>query len=306
MIKKLLSLGSHVLTALVVLAMGSLAIAQSSGTRVTILGATGNGALVNSSGALEVDATITPSGTQNVNVAQVAGATVATGSGTAAGSLRVELPTNGTGVIATVGAVTAITNALPAGSQIIGNVRIDQTTPGTTNGVVVNAGTTGATPVPAVSAISTVSATVTRPTDTNAYAANDAFANSTSAPTAGGFTLTSACRASGGYGTIQDAVITASAGTAYQGEVWVFDQAVTAINDNAAFTITDGEAQTLVGVIPFNTADVTAANAISYVTGLDIGYTCVGTANLRFLVKIMAAVTPGNAEVLSFRIKVVN
>lgn len=39
----------------------------------------------------------------------------------------------------TLTAVTAITNALPAGSNIIGNVRIDQTTPGTTNGVQVNA-----------------------------------------------------------------------------------------------------------------------------------------------------------------------
>jgi hypothetical protein len=38
------------------------------------------------------------------------------------------------GTVTTVGAVTAITNALPAGSNIIGNFRIDQTTPGTTNG----------------------------------------------------------------------------------------------------------------------------------------------------------------------------
>lgn len=41
--------------------------------------------------------------------------------------------------VTTVGAVTAITNALPAGSAIIGKVGIDQTTPGTTNGVQVNA-----------------------------------------------------------------------------------------------------------------------------------------------------------------------
>lgn len=45
-----------------------------------------------------------------------------TGSGTATGALRVELPTNGTGVV-----------GLNAGSQIIGKVGIDQTTPGTTN-----------------------------------------------------------------------------------------------------------------------------------------------------------------------------
>lgn len=45
-----------------------------------------------------------------------------TGSGTATGALRVELPTNGTGVIATVGAVTAITNALPSGTNAIGKL----------------------------------------------------------------------------------------------------------------------------------------------------------------------------------------
>ena len=45
-----------------------------------------------------------------------------TGSGNATGALRVELANNGTGVLATVGAVTAITNALPAGSNAIGKL----------------------------------------------------------------------------------------------------------------------------------------------------------------------------------------
>lgn len=40
--------------------------------------------------------------------------------------------------VTTVGAVTQITDALPAGTNTIGKVDIDQTTPGTTNGVVVN------------------------------------------------------------------------------------------------------------------------------------------------------------------------
>lgn len=57
----------------------------------------------------------------NVNV-NVAGTDAVSGSGTATGALRVELPTNGTGVIATVGAVTAITNALPAGTNAIGKL----------------------------------------------------------------------------------------------------------------------------------------------------------------------------------------
>lgn len=158
------------------------------------------------------------------------------------------------------------------------------------------------------SSIQTFTTGVTRPGDTNAYAANDAYANSTSAPTTGGFTFTSACRTSGGAGIITDAVVSASGGTNYQGEVWVFDQAVTAINDNAAFTVSDSDVLNLVGIIPFQTSDTTAANSVSYVTigNLGLGYTCIGTANLRYLVKIMAPVTPANAEVLTVRIKAQN
>lgn len=65
----------------------------------------------------------------SVNLSQVAGSTTATGHGTASGSLRVELPTDGTGVV-----------GLNAGSNLIGKVGIDQTTVGTTNAV---------TPIPA-------------------------------------------------------------------------------------------------------------------------------------------------------------
>ncbi len=156
------------------------------------------------------------------------------------------------------------------------------------------------------SPISTITTSIARPADGNAYAANDTFANSTSAPTAGGFTLTGMARVSGGNGIIRDAVFSTSAGTALNGELWIFDTAVTAVNDNAAFTVPDSEILTLVGIIPFNCTDVTAANAASYVTNIDIGYTCVGSANLRFLVKVMAAVTPASAEVLSIRLKVEN
>ena len=65
------------------------------------------------------------------NITQFAGVNSVTGSGTATGALRVELPTNGTGVIATVTAVTAITNALPSGTNNIGDVDILSIVPGT-------------------------------------------------------------------------------------------------------------------------------------------------------------------------------
>lgn len=44
--------------------------------------------------------------------------------------------------VTTVGAVTGITNALPAGTNLMGKVGIDQTTPGTTNGVSLQLDTT--------------------------------------------------------------------------------------------------------------------------------------------------------------------
>lgn len=64
------------------------------------------------------------------------------GHGTAAQALRVELPTDGTGVIATVGAVTAITDPLPAGTNVIGHVITDSgSTTAVTGNVTVVQGT---------------------------------------------------------------------------------------------------------------------------------------------------------------------
>lgn len=64
----------------------------------------------------------TPTSTEDVNLKQVAGATVQQGHGVAASAIRVELPTDGTGVV-----------GLNAGSAVIGKVGVDQTTPGTTD-----------------------------------------------------------------------------------------------------------------------------------------------------------------------------
>jgi len=78
------------------------------------------------------------------NIAQVAGATAQSGSGTATGALRVELPTNGTGVLATVGTVTTVTNLtnLPnEGQQTAANSI--SVTPDTDNDAI---GATGAAP----------------------------------------------------------------------------------------------------------------------------------------------------------------
>lgn len=164
-------------------------------------------------------------------------------------------------------------------------------------------GNNGALWVAPLAVFATCSTDITRPADTTAYAANDALSDSTSAPTSGGFTFTSAARKSGGSGIITDAWIASSNPTgSMQGEIWIFDTTVTNVNDNAAFAISDSEIKTVVAKIPFITVADTN-NAGVHVQGLAVGFTCVGSANLRFLVKVKAAYTPISGEVLTVRIK---
>lgn len=160
-------------------------------------------------------------------------------------------------------------------------------------------------PVLSIGNFVTVSTDVTRPADTSGYATNDAMSDSTTAPTSGGFTFTSAARASGGSGIITDAIITTSndATVLLRGEIWLFDTAVTNINDNAAFAVTDTEIKTYAGKIPFTLEDA-GNNGAAIVRGLNIGFTCVGSANLRYLIKLKNAYTPASAEVLTVRLKI--
>lgn len=160
----------------------------------------------------------------------------------------------------------------------------------------------------------TPTTTITRPADTNAYAADDAWADSTSAPTSGGATLSNACRVSGGSGVIVSALIVSSIdpATLLQGELWIGDSALTAVNDNAAFALSDADAIKIVpgGVIPFTLTHSQASagsgtNSSYNVTGLNIAYTCSGTANLRFIPKVKNAYTPASAETLTVRLGVV-
>ncbi|MER9665564.1 hypothetical protein [Mesorhizobium sp. M0203] len=152
--------------------------------------------------------------------------------------------------------------------------------------------------------IVTCSVDITRPADTTAYAIGDALSDSTSAPTAGGFTFANAVRASGKSCILSDIIITSSnpAATALQGEIYIFDTAVTAVNDNAAFGVSDAEIKTLVAKVPF-AMGVGANNNHVNVQNLGIGLTAVGSRDFRFLIKVTSAYTPASAEVLTFRAK---
>lgn len=153
----------------------------------------------------------------------------------------------------------------------------------------------------------TVATDVTRPADAVAYASGDAISNSTTAPTTGGFTLTGAARKSGGSGIITDLIVASSANnpaTRLAGEVFIFNQAVTNINDNAAFAISDTEVKTCIGVVPFSFFAVGANNCLAHMTGLNILFTCVGSADLRFLLRARNAYTPTSGEVFTVTAKI--
>lgn len=96
-----------------------------------------------------------------------------------------------------------------------------------------------------------VAANFTRPNDTNAYAAGDVIADSTSAPTI--ITLSGAVKGEGESSMILSASLFSSANqaTKLDARLWLFDTTVTMDNDNAAFTPTDAELRTLLAVIAF-------------------------------------------------------
>ena len=97
-----------------------------------------------------------------------------------------------------------------------------------------------------------VQANFTRPNDTNAYAAGDVIADSTSAATI--ITLEGAVKGDGESSIILTAKLISSANqaTKLDARLWLFDTAPSSYgNDNAAFTPTDAEMRTVLAVIAF-------------------------------------------------------
>lgn len=89
----------------------------------------GRSVTVNADGSINTTASGT--GTGNVNLTQVAGATVAQGHGTAAPALRVELPTDGTGVVGlNTGSNAVGTVGVTPGAAALTSVKIDTNSSG--------------------------------------------------------------------------------------------------------------------------------------------------------------------------------
>ena len=163
--------------------MGHLSVDGSGYLKVNVAaGSGGNGAASNTGSAVPTQADygglniggtlrgqtgVNPSGSVyagQMDLTSVNGATTLTGHGTASGALRVELPTDGTGIVGlasgsnSIGAVTAyqggspwgvtVSSALPAGSNTVGSVSIASAG----NTVTANAGTGNFTVVQATAA----------------------------------------------------------------------------------------------------------------------------------------------------------
>ena len=194
---------------------------------------------------------------------------------------------------------------LPTGASTAAKQPALGTAGSASSDVVTVQGAASMTPLISVGAAGTCTFTVTRPADTSAYAVGDALSDSTSAPTSGGFTCSSAARASGGSGIIVGATIVGSvdAATDLQADLVAYDSAPTAINDNAAYAPSDADAVKQVCRIPFVLSTGDTNNSSAQLDGLNCPYTTVGSANLRVLFKVTGAFTPTSAEAYTVRLK---
>ena len=157
----------------------------------------------------------------------------------------------------------------------------------------------------------TISTSFTRPSDTTAYAAGDVVCNSTSAPVI--MTFAGAVNTDFQMGVIAQATLIDSANqsTKLDAELWLFDTTVTMDNDNAAFTPTDAECATLVGIVPFSTSywkvGDSSSNAVCHVQGLAIPFNVVHASNALYEILVARnAYTPVSAESFTVRLHIID
>jgi hypothetical protein len=132
--------------------------------------------------------------------------------------------------------------------------------------------------VKAVGFQSTVSASFTRPADTNAYAAGDAVSNATSSPTI--LTFAGAARAAGGTGLILSARHIKNNTTAASYRLWLYRETAAAVNDNAQFALLWENRANRIGFIDFahTTGGTGSDSSSSLATFVNLPFTAAGTA----------------------------
>jgi hypothetical protein len=145
-----------------------------------------------------------------------------------------------------------------------------------------------------------VSATLTRPADTTAYAAKDAVSDSTSAPTV--LTFSKLARVQGGSGYIVKArLMTNQSTNVARFRLHLYHTAPTAINDNAAHTLLWANRAARIGWIDFAACQTEgtgsdAANALNDTVRLP--FSCADTSrHLYGLLEAIDAFTPASAQV---------
>lgn len=159
-----------------------------------------------------------------------------------------------------------------------------------------------------VSFTTSVDVTLTRPNDTNAYAANDAITTATSS--ASGYTFSACARINAGCGTIVDAqlILSDPNATLANFELWLFDAVPTIPNDNAAFAFTDAEANTSVAVLKFYASDYSDSsnNRIYQMWNQPRMFKCASASKALYgVLKTLTAFTPVAQSTFLVKLKIV-
>lgn len=108
-----------------------------------------------------------------------------------------------------------------------------------------------------------VTASFTRPNDTNAYASGDVVCNSTSAPACMTFDKVSRDTAKSAVITGAILVDSANQATKLDADLFLFHTTLTPDADNAAFTPTDAEMLTCIGTITISGSNAKSGDATS-------------------------------------------
>jgi len=230
--------------------------------------------------------------TANINLQKVGGSPTDKGAGNASnGSQRIVIATDDINMAIISGAVSGtemqvdVVAALPAGENHLGSVG--------GNTVIID----GA---------------ITRSGNTTTYTANDVITDSGTPGTI--VTFTGCARVNLGSGSIISAVLIDSGNETLKldGDLFLFDTTVVMDNDNAAWTPTDAELATSVGVISFIGGNArsglagTGGNSM-YPNAIDapISFVCLSTTLLFGIFVARNAYIPIDPEVFTFRLGII-
>lgn len=162
-----------------------------------------------------------------------------------------------------------------AGTAVIGAVKIDQTTPGTTDRVTAG----GSTAFPVVTPTLSVAGQYATGDYIGASTAPQSFAN--------------AVRNSGGSGVLQSLVVTdKTTDAAVDLEIWLFSATFTAPTDNAAWAITDAHQLLCLGVVEIPSEKWYANSNGKVATVPNIGLPIKPAATSLFFALVARGTTP--------------